>query len=478
MHKALFCFLTLKKDKCEIKSAPAERKSPSGRLFAFLFCFISFSFACAPADMDGQAAREMLESAVFSPQQAFGKYKTFYMKTERTIDKSYIADNYIRELNRGSYDTNALFENKVIQELFVRGDKLRLSSYVENMGMPLELHIIYDGKTLWCVSNFAHKDRREVSFEQAKAFISFPQSDFFKRIRSEFEQSGKKIEYKYLGMRKYNGYKCHIIEMGLEGESEKKAVFFIDKRTKIAVKTGWTGVFPNNSEVKKINNVKGGKFPSVIEMSYGQYFTAVIKYFVKIDENIGDDVFKESNIVLPVRNMYKDKRFQEEKTERRRARIRVVFDSMQSFDAVLGNMQFENFDEDFGTPFDGEVKAVELPVLEKPFIPANAADYRIHMAADIQAEEERKKKEQREKAVAAAKAKASARAEKSEEEKKTADANDETDKLEYNPADAYKGIEAELEEMRHSDPQEYEKMKLIIEEMKEKEERVKQMTSN
>ena len=68
--------------------------------------------------------------------------------------------------------------------------------------------------------------------------------------------------------------------------------------------------------------------------------------------------------------------------------------------------------------------------------------------------------------------------EKSEEEKKTADANDETDKLEYNPADAYKGIEAELEEMRHSDPQEYEKMKLIIEEMKEKEERVKQMTSN
>ena len=478
MRKALFCFLILKKRKNEIKGMPAERNKPSGYFFAFLFCLLLLSPACAPANIDGQTAREMLENAVFSPQQAFGKYKTFYMKTERTIDKSYIADKYIRELNRESYDTNALFENKVIQELFVRGDKLRLSSYVENMGIPLELHIIYDGKTLWCVSNFARKDRRKVSFEQAKAFISFPQSDFFKRIRSEFEQSGKKIEYKYLGMRKYNGYKCHIIEMGLEGESEKKAVFFIDKRTNIVVKTGWTGVFPNNSEVKKINKVKGGKFPSVIEMSYGQYFTAVMKYFVKVDEYIGDDIFQEADIVLPMRNMYKDKRFQEEKTERRRSRIRVVFDSMQSFDAVLDNMQFENFDEDFGTSFDDAVKAVELPVLEKPFIPANAADYRIHMAADIQAEEERKKKERREKAAAAAKAKAAARAEKAAEEKKAADANDETDKLEYNPADAYKGIEAELEEMRESDPQEYEKMKLIIEEMKEKEEKVKQMTSN
>ena len=213
-------------------------------------------------------------------------------------------------------------------------------------------------------------------------------------------------------------------------------------------------------------------------MSYGQYFTAVMKYFVKVDEYIGDDIFQEADIVLPMRNMYKDKRFQEEKTERRRSRIRVVFDSMQSFDAVLDNMQFENFDEDFGTPFDDAVKAVELPVLEKPFIPANVADYRIHMAADIQAEEERKKKERREKAAAAAKAKAAARAEKAAEEKKAADANDETDKLEYNLADAYKGIEAELEEMRESDPQEYEKMKLIIEEMKEKEEKVKQMTSN
>lgn len=458
------------------------------KIFVLLSLFLSANimfFACSSKPIDEQGARDMLENAIFSPEQAFDKYKAFSMKTERLMYASSSLDLYINELNKDSYNANSLYENKVVQDLYVSGNKLRLSCYVESISSPLELHIIYDGETLWCVSNFAQKDSRKITFEQAKAFICFPKSDFFRRIRADFEQSGKQIQYKYAGVQKYNRSKCNVVEMSLKEEPAKKAVFFIDKKTNIVVNTGWEGIFPSNAEVKKINNEEGIKYPSLIEMSYGQYFTAIMKYSVKINDYIHPDTFEEESILLPVRSAYKERRFQEEKVDRRRNRIRAVFDSVQSFEVVLQNMHLTGIEDALADFYENDVEGIILPVLENRLIPDNAAAYKIPLAADVQAEEERKLKEEaarkaRETAkarAAAQAAKKAAEAKKAAQQQAAAEANDETDWLEYNPRDAYKVIEAELEELRESSPEEYLKMKLLIEEMKQKDERIRNLSN-
>jgi hypothetical protein len=436
-------------------------------LLAFSFFAAQFT-ACSSKEIGEQEARNMLESAVFSPEQAFGKYKTFYMKTERIIGETSSASIYLNALDKDSYSAGAIFENKVVQELYVQDNKLRLSAYIESLPDPLELHIIYDGETLWTVSNFAQRDAQKVSFTQAKDFISFPKSDFFKRIRSVFEQSEKEIQYRYTGLRQYNGYKCHIIEMSLKGDSDNKAVFFIDKKTNVVIKTGWSGVFPNDLEVKKIGNVKGKKVPVIIDIFYGQYFSGVIKYYVKVNEYIHPDIFKEANILLPMRNMYRDKRFLEEKADRRRARIRVVLDSLQSFDIVLNNMHLDDFGRDFGiVEYD---ESITLPALKERLIPDDTSRYRIQIASNerLLAQEEKRKQ-----AVAKLRAKKTAELKK----EKPKDKNDETDFLEYNPRDAYKAIEEELEELKDRNPEEYARLRKALEEMKQKEERIKNMSN-
>jgi hypothetical protein len=437
-------------------------------LLAFSFFATQF-FACSSKEIGVQEARNMLENAIFSPEQAFGKYKTFYMKTERIIGETSSASIYLNALDKDSYNAGAIFENKVVQELYVQGNKLRLSAYIENLPDPLELHIIYDGETLWSVSNFAQRDAQKVSFAQAKDFISFPKSDFFKRIRAVFEQSEKEIQYKYAGLRQYNGYKCHIIEMGLKGDNDGKAVFFIDKKTNVVIKTGWSGVFPSDSEVKKIGNIKGKKVPVIIDVIYGHYFSGVIKYFVKINEDIHPDIFEEANILLPMRNMYKNKRFLEEKADRRRARTRVILDSLQSFDVVLNNMHLDDFGRDFAAVEDDE--SITLPELKERLIPNDTSRYRIGIASNekLLAQEEEEKKKQ------AAKQRAKKAVEPKKEKPK--DKNDETDLLEYNPRDAYKAIEDELEELKDRNPEEYMRLKKALEEMKQKEERIKNMSN-
>jgi hypothetical protein len=444
------------------------------RLFVpLIICFSAVKFfACSPAKLDSQKARILLENALFSPEQAYGKHKTFYIRTERVIDEASSASKYINELNEESYGLNALFENKVIQELYVQDNKLRLSAYVESLSAPLELHLIYDGEKLWSVSNFAMTDSQEMTFAQAKDFISFPASDFFRRLRSGYEQSGKEIQYKHTGTAKQNGYKCYVIEMSLKGDESSKAVFFIDKKTNVVVKAEWPGIFPNVLEVKKIGKMSGKKVPAISEIFYGEYFTAMLKYSVKTDEYIHPDVFNEANILLPMRSMYKDVRFQEEKPEQRRARIRVVLDSVQSFEFVLSNMHLTDMKKEEAETVPVLGGEIEIPELSKKLIPDNTAAFRIPMASNEQPAEPKKKAIKPKKKP---QPKKTAPSVKKEKEPAFDDENDETDLLEYSPKDAYKSIEAELEAMKESDPEGYIKMKRIVEEMKAKEENIKQM---
>ena len=446
-------------------------------LFAVSAFLLPF-FACSSAKIDEQQARRMLENAIFSPEQAFDKYKTFYMKTERTVDESSDVRKFINALNEMSYRTNALFVNKVIQELYVQDDKLRLSSYVESLASPMELHFIYDGEIMWSVSNFALKDSQRMTFAQAKDFIGFPGPDLFRRIRGEYEHSGKEIWYRHAGTQKFAGYNCNVIEMGLKDDSGEKSVFFIDKKTNIVVRIVWPGVFHNIYTVKKIGKMEGGKVPVLAEMLYGDYFSSVFKYFVKIDGDIHPDVFNESHILLPLRTMFREGRFQNEGLAQRRKRIRAFLDSVKNFEFVLRNMHLTNF----AGGKSMETEEIVLPVLEKRLVPDNPAAYRIPLAS----EETKKEKE-----AAEAKKKLSSAPKKAQpqpaqtakkndalekkEPVKIENVNDETDSLEYSPKDVYKSIEAELEEMKESDPEGYEKMKKIIEEMKIQDENIKNL---
>ncbi|MCL1972313.1 MAG: hypothetical protein FWG57_04910 [Endomicrobia bacterium] len=446
------------------------------RQFLSLFAVSAFIlpfFACSPAKIDEQQARRMLENAIFSPEQAFDKYKSFYMKTERTVDESSEVRNFINALNEMSYRINALFVNKVIQELYVQDDKLRLSSYVESLTSPMELHLIYDGEIMWSVSNFAAKDSQKMTFAQAKDFIGFPGSDLLRRIRGEYEQSGKEIWYRHAGTQKFAGYYCNVIEMGLKDDSGEKSVFFIDKKTNIVIKIVWPGVFHNIYTVKKIGKVEGEKIPVLAEILYGDYFSALLKYFVKTDTYIHPDVFNESHILLPLRSMFREGRFQNESLAERRKRTRAFLDSVKSFEFVLRNMHLTNF---AGWK---NIEEIVLPVLEKRLIPDNPAAYRIPIAAEEAKKEkeaaEAKKKQQSsapKKAPPAPPAKKNEALEKKEPVKIE---NDETDSLEYSPKDVYKSIEAELEEMKESDPEGYEKMKKIVEEMKAQDANIKNL---
>lgn len=438
-----------------------------------------FATACSKNEIDEQKARYMLENAVFSPEQMFDKYKTFYMRTERIVIESAAADMYVNALDQESYNLNALFENKVVQELYIQDDKIRLSCYVESLTMPLELHIIYDGENMQAVSNFTKKDSRKITLQQAKDFISYPGSDFFRRVRADFEQSGKEIQYKYAGTQKYNGYKCNIIEMSLkDDDDEQKAVFYIDQKTNIMVKSIWAGILPNSSEVKKISKISGEKVPVIIEMFYGQYFTAIVKYSVKVNEYIHPDIFNEANILLPMRNMYNEQRFLAESVDRRRTRIRSVLDSVQSFDFVLNNMHLSSVGEGFPGFREDDVEGTELPELANRLVPDNTASFRIPIASAEQDETEKKKKVSARPAPSpkpqpqpkpATPPKSDPQPQpKPKQWSAPADENDETDWLEYSPRDAYKAIEDELEEMKEMDPEEYKKMKIILEEMKQK----------
>jgi hypothetical protein len=436
-------------------------------------------FSSSPKNIDEQKARYMLENAVFSPEQAFKKYKSFYMKTERTVHEAFSAGRYINGLNKEAYGMNSLFENKVVQELYVQDDKIRFSCYVDSLTTPAELHLIYDGNTLWAVSNFAVKDGMQMTFKQAEDYIGFPGPDSFKRLRSKYEQSGKEIWYKYAGVQKYEGYRCDIIEMGLKEDDDSKAVFFIDRKTNIVIKTEWPGIFYNIARVKKIGKMHGEKVPQIAEVFYGEYFTAVLKYSVKLDEYIHPDIFNEASILLPLRSAYQDVRFQREKPQRRRARIRLVLDSVRSFGFVLHNMHLANYDNDKNAhPGAAEIEfeAINLPELEKEkrLIPDNVKDYRIPIAS-----EEAPKPEAKKKLSEKPQPKKTADKKTSEIKKPVVngdDANDETDLLEYSPRDAYKSIEAELEDMKEKDPEGYEKMKKIVEEMKAKDANVKNMS--
>ncbi|MCL2144500.1 MAG: hypothetical protein FWH43_03285 [Endomicrobia bacterium] len=448
------------------------------KLFLLLFIFLPlFAGACSSDKINEQKARYMLENAIFSPEQAYLKYKNFYMKTERIIDGTSMTDKYVREFNQESYNANSVFENKVVMELYVQDNKFRLSCSVESLTFPIVLHLIYDGETLWSISNFAAKDSWKMTFEQAKDYIGFPGPDFFKRIRSDYEQSGKEIVYKYAGMQQYNEYNCYAIEMELKDTGDSKAVFFIDKKTNIVVKTDWPGVFNNIGYVKRVNGIEGKKVPVLIEVLYGECFTEMLKYFVKIDEYIHPDIFNEADILLPLRSEYKEIRFQNEKPERRRARIRTVLDSVQSFEFVLCNMHLTEYEYEMSMLHDGgddSAAEIELPYLDKEnrLIPDDYKDYRIPIASEETPKSEVKKNLPAKPAVKQVKKKNSA---PQTGTVKVSDENDETDLLEYSPRDAYQSIESELEDMKESDPEDYIKMKRVLEEMKAKDENLKKM---
>ena len=299
-------------------------KKISLSLFIFLF-FFALMPACISNKTDEQKAREILDEAVMYPAQAFSKCKTFYMKSERLFDLPKMPE-WFEEMQGLRYaESDKSFESKTVQELFIQNDKFRVSVFVMNSFLPLEMHFVYDGKDLWTITNFAKKDRQTLSYEEAKVYAGFGNAENSQRFADALKKSNK---CKFIGTKIVFGKECDVIETENEPAGQIKTIFYIDKKTKIAIKVEQPDI-ASVSEVKNVEKIKNKRVPVIQDIVFGKNFAEVVKYTVKVDDVMLPEIFEESSILVPMRNVFQTDRFQKATLKETREMVKkaIIFAS-------------------------------------------------------------------------------------------------------------------------------------------------------
>ena len=279
--------------------------------FPAIICITLFFTAGFAKNSDEEKAKNLLEHAVLLPQQAFPDAKTLYVKSVQTIEMPQIKELLQQENidNSSGIDFEKMLSegiagSKTEQEYWKDGNKFRISMYNKNAFMNMEMHFVFDGKTLTTISNTARKEQEEFTDEEAKAFASSIMSNTF-NFKDVF---GETIKYEFLGTKKAGEYDCHAVQTVFVNEDaqndEQKEFFkiryFIDKKTNVVVKTEIADTVNVTSEVKKMKKIAGKSVPVIIESAMGNVGKSIVTYEMKVNDPINSEIFDESKISVAI----------------------------------------------------------------------------------------------------------------------------------------------------------------------------------
>ncbi|MCL1972560.1 MAG: outer membrane lipoprotein-sorting protein [Endomicrobia bacterium] len=275
--------------------------------FTAIICVTLFFTAGFSQKPDEEKAQKLLEQAVLLPHQAFSDAKTLYVKSVQSVEMSQIKELLQQENldNSSGIDFEKMFSesitgNKTEQEYWKDGNKFRISMYNKNAFMNMEIHFVFDGKTLTTISNTARKEQEEFTAEEAKAFASSAASGIF-NFKDAF---GETMKYEFLGTKKIGEYDCNVVQTAFVNENAQdneqkeflKIRYFIDKKTNVVVKTEIVDSVNVTSEVKKMKKIAGKSVPIIIESSVGNVGKGIMTYEIKVNDPINPAIFDSSKI--------------------------------------------------------------------------------------------------------------------------------------------------------------------------------------
>lgn len=250
--------------------------------FLFILSFALFAAAACAGKISDEQARKMFEKAVLSPEQAFPDAKTFYMKTVKNFE---------------SLQSAASGANTEEDEYWHEGNKIRFSNYINKPSVNMEMHLIFDGKTLAILSNMTPKKQTELSVEEAKRLLSATSAGILGKAPDGA------VRYSSKGSAKAGDFDCYVIGLYPAGEADKeflKNLFYIDKKTNVVVRAESYDSDNVIYEVKKMGRIGDRFFPEAAEISVKDISKITLSYDIKANEAVAPEVFDVSKLSAEV----------------------------------------------------------------------------------------------------------------------------------------------------------------------------------
>jgi len=192
-------------------------------------------------------------------------------------------------------------------KMFRKGDKYRMEvkmSIPEGAGMPAGMGdmtniMIYDGKDLWSVNQFAGKTKISADADAARG----DQMSWWK----DMPENGKIIGSEKLGDRD-----CYIVEAwdkdtsSVSGGEKDKIKGWIEKGTLLLIQSEFKGA--KDETYKAVNSnfqkVKNWELPYITEISVGEELvTKTTVKSLKINQGLTDDLFDVDKVKLETKGI-------------------------------------------------------------------------------------------------------------------------------------------------------------------------------
>jgi len=192
-------------------------------------------------------------------------------------------------------------------KMFRKGDKYRMEMKMnipEGAGMPAEMRnmtniMIFDGKDLWSINQFAGKTKIEADADAAKG----DQLSWWK----DMPENGEII-----GSEKVGDRDCYVVETwdidtsSVTGKGENKIKGWIEKETLLLIQSEFKGA--KDETFKTVNSnfqkVKNWELPYTTEIYVGEELISktTIKS-IKINQGLSDDLFDADKVKMESKGM-------------------------------------------------------------------------------------------------------------------------------------------------------------------------------